>query len=97
MSSNMTVVKVAIHKTLEDRGDYWAARLEGLAVTAYGDSQEAAAAASDKMLDFIVKTFKDNYSLDDFRGYLDRHRVSHSVSYVGDEKEQLVDREVVFA
>ena len=96
MSSTMTVVRVNIHKTLEDRGDYWAARLEGLAVTAYGDSQEAAAAAADEMFDFIAQTFKDNHTVDEFRGYLDKHRVGYTISYP-DDKEQSVSREVVFA
>ena len=97
MFSDTTVLKVTVPLTLEDRSDYWAARLEGLAVTAYGDSPKAAVVASGKMFDFIVRTFQDNHTFDDFRGYLDGHRVSYTVSYVDDVKEQSVGREVVFA
>ena len=65
MSSNMTVVRVRPTKpwkTAVTTGH----RLEELAVTAYGDSYAAAAAASDKMFDFIVRTFKENYQLGRF-------------------------------
>ena len=96
MSSNSTVLRVTVPVSLQDRRGYWAARLEGLAVTAYGDSPAAALAASEEMFDFIVQTFQDNHSLDDFRDYLDKHRVGYTISY-GAKDEQSVAREIVFA
>lgn len=96
MSSENAILKVTVPVSLQDRDGYWAARLKGLAVTAYGDSPGSALAASERMFDFIVKTFQDNHELDDFRDYLDKHRVGYTVSY-GGSSEQSVAREIVFA
>lgn len=95
MLSGTATVHVSVPYTVDDRGTYFAARLEGLGVFGYGETEEEAVSDARHMLEFIGETFEEHRSLEDLRSYLDKRRVSYRVEY--DEARLVIDREVTFA
>ena len=103
MPLEISTVHIEVPITVEERDNYFAARLEGFGAFGYGDTEPSALSDAIEALEFIVETFKMNHSFEDFRRYLDKRRVSHRVEYtegespVGREERRRIDREVIFA
>ena len=75
----MTAIQIAYKIITEDRDDHWAAQIGELGTTVYGATEEEAIMQVHGMMDFVVSTFKDRYSLDDFLAFLAKHGVEHLV------------------
>ena len=74
-----SIITISIDVSAEDRGDHWAACVEQLGITVYGDSMQAAVNRVDQMLNFIADTYQKHYTVDAFREYLDSHGVQHTI------------------
>lgn len=103
MAVDTATVHLEVPITVEERDSYFAARLEGFGAFGYDDTAQGALSDALESLEFIIATFKMHHSLEDFRRYLDKRRVSHKVEYsdgenlVERQERRRIDREVIFA
>ncbi|MDA1129273.1 MAG: hypothetical protein O2913_11330 [Chloroflexi bacterium] len=73
-------VNVTFDLLLDDRGGHWAALIEQLGTTVYADTEEAVFDRAGEMIQFVVSSFREHSTLQDFRRYLDIRGVQHSVT-----------------
>ena len=67
--------------SIEDRGDYWAAYIEPLGMTVYGDTESAAMGRVVQAMDFFKNEFATgNDGVQKLRAYLDAHGVPSCVT-----------------
>ena len=67
--------------SLEDRGDYWAARIDPVCMFAYADTADGARQRAREMMDFWLKNTPD------IRPYLDSHQIPYTVNYAEEDEE----------
>ena len=79
MSSQAVNIKVSFDVSLENRGDHWAALIEQTGTTVYAESEQAALKRADEMIGFMASCFEKHSTLSDFRQYLDKRGIQHSV------------------
>ena len=79
MSSQAVNIKLSLDVSLENRGDHWAALIEQTGVTVYADSEQAAIKRADEMIGFMASCFQKHSTLSNFRQYLDKRGIQHSV------------------
>jgi hypothetical protein len=85
MSSQTVNIRLSFDILLEDRGDHWAALIEQIGTRVYGDDEQAASRRAGEMIQFMVSSFSEHATLDNFRKYLDNHGVQHSIEVIGSE------------
>ena len=75
------VLSFTVNVLIENRGDYWAAYIEPLGMTVYGDTEAAAKDRVFQAINFLKKYFatKDD-GAQKFRAYLDAHGVSSRIT-----------------
>lgn len=79
-NARITRIDVTVNVSVEDRGDYWAAYIEPLGMTVYGDTKAAAIDRVDTAMNFFTK----HYAKGDVQkviDYLKRHGVPSQVIY----------------
>ena len=79
MDSVNVSVKITAYLVTENRGDHWAVVNEQLGTTAYGETEEAALLRADKLLAFLVESYRQNFTLNDLHAYLNARGVQHHV------------------
>ena len=85
MSSQNFNIRLSFDILLEDRGDHWAALIEQIGTRVYAEDEQAALRRAGEMIEFMVSSFSEHATLDDFRKYLDNHGVQHSIEALGAE------------
>ena len=67
--------------SLEDRGDHWAAYIEPLGMTVYGDTEDAAKDRAYQAMNFFLNNFgSGSDGIQKVRRYLDFHGVASYVT-----------------
>ena len=79
MSSQAVNIKLSFDVSLENRGDHWAALIEQIGTTVYAESEQAALKRADEMVGFMASCFQKHSTLTNFRQYLDKRGIQHSV------------------
>ena len=85
MDAQPVTIRLSLDVSLEDRGDHWAALIEQIGTRVYAEDEQAAWKRANELVNFMVSSFQKHATLDDFRKYLDRHSIQHSVEIVGAE------------
>ena len=66
--------------SLENRGDHWAAYVEPLGITVYGDTRAEAENRVQQAINFFVKRFgSGDEGVQKIRNYLDSHGVPNTI------------------
>ena len=86
MNQGTVLFSFTINVSVEDRGDYWAAYIEPLGMTVYGDTESDAMGRVIQAMEF----FKDYFAtgsdgVQRFRAYLDAHGVPVTTDVVHDD------------
>lgn len=63
-----------VNIALEQRGDYWAARIEPTGITVYGRTEQGAQRRAEASLEFFLK------HVPDLPAYLDSHGIPYTVA-----------------
>ena len=80
MNAQAFNIRLSYDVSLEDRGNHWAAFIEQIGTTVYAQDKQAALKRADEMVEFIVASFNEHGTLDDFRRYLDNHGIQHTIT-----------------
>ena len=73
MSAINASLKITFDVLTDDRGDHWAALVEQIGTYVYGDDEASALKRADELIEFLVDSFRDNSTFQQFREYLDSH------------------------
>ena len=85
MNAQTANIRLSLDVSLEDRGDHWAALIEQIGTRVYAEDEQSVWKRANEMVEFMVSSFHKHATLDDFRKYLDRHGIQHSVEITGAE------------
>ena len=80
MNAQTVNIRLSYDVYLQDRGDHWAALIEQIGATVYASDKQAALQRADEMVEFVVSSFNEHATFDDFRKYLDNRGIQHTVT-----------------
>ena len=84
-------VSFDVHVRMQRRDDHWAAYMEPLGATVYGDTEQDAEARVNQAVNAFLNALSDQHSDDPagaIRQYLDSHGVKHTIEYANTEPPQ---------